>query len=413
MSGKHKDHLPWPIPHEAMHFAGYRAMREMAAKRPESIGYGALGMYLFSHAMWLADEVRRGGFDRVVFLARDGFYVKEAFDRVKEALALPVETSYVRISRQAAFPLHFRTPDDLDMLPVWVDYTAHTPHTLLRLFAPVLPDRDAGAVMAAAGLPLDQSLTEQTWPVFRDAYRAHLWDAVRVEAYGARAAAYLSPHFTGRCATFDVGYNLRSESVIGDMTGADITAFITHTDSDVPDHRGVPYRTLYGASPYVSWVAREQFLLEDAPCCVGYDGNGPVLEAEYRSPSVAVRACQQEALVFVEDMVRTCGANLRNMPFRPADGCAAFEHFLHCARRREMLPFKENEVENDFHNGAVEDDSVFLQWRLMQTDYRAAVTGEAAAITRARRALIRLRENPGSFLRKLERKSTKSHENSV
>ena len=78
-----------------------------------------------------------------------------------------------------------------------------------------------------------------------------------------------------------------------------------------------------------------------------------------------------------------------------------------------MLPFKENEVENDFHNGAVEDDSVFLQWRLMQTDYRAAVTGEAAAITRARRALIRLRENPGSFLRKLERKSTKSHENSV
>ena len=138
----------------------------------------------------------------------------------------------------------------------------------------------------------------------------------------------------------------------------------------MPDRRGVPYRTLYGQSPYVSWVAREQFLLEDAPQCVGYDGEGPV-PARAEQPCEAVKRCQRQALAFVDAMVARYGTSLRDMPFRPADGCAAFEHFLHFASRREMLPYR-MEVENAFHSGSQGEDSAFLQWRLMQTDARAA-----------------------------------------
>ena len=74
MPERNRDHLPWRIPHEAMRFSGYRAMREMAAREADSspIGYGALGMYLLSHALWLADEMQRGGFDRGGVVAAEG-----------------------------------------------------------------------------------------------------------------------------------------------------------------------------------------------------------------------------------------------------------------------------------------------------------------------------------------------------
>lgn len=403
MAKRTADGLPWPVPHEAMRFAGYRAMRAQAATRPDApVGYGGLGMYLFSHAMWLIGEVQRGGFERVNFMARDGWMVKAAFDRVSAAIGLDVTTGYVRVSRQAVLPLHFREAEDWTRLPEWVDMTAHSPETLLGLLAPVLRDGDVRAAVSEAGFGWKQRLTEAEVPRFIDLLRERLWDEARAAAYREHARAYLAPLFAGKCATFDVGYNLRSESVIREVTGADVTAFITHTDSDVPDHRGVPYRTLYGQSPYVSWVAREQFLLENAPMCVGYDADGPVLAEQVESPCEAIRECQRQALAFVDDMVSRYGAALADMPFRPADGCAAFEHFLHRARRREMLSFR-MALENGFHAGTAGEDSAFLQWRLMQTDFRSAVLGEPRAINRLRRLLIRVREEPRSVLEKLRR----------
>lgn len=398
MPEKYRDHLPWRIPHEAMRFSGYRAMREMAAREADSspVGYGALGMYLLSHALWLADEMQRGGFDRLNFLARDGSLVKTAFDLVARYGGLPVQTGYVRISRQAVFPLHFRAPEDLVHLSEWVQIAAHTERSLLRLLA---ADLKPGAADSADDT---RPLTEADLPALIRKC-SDLWDAERAASYRCHAQTYLQSYFEGRCATFDVGYNLRSESVICEVTGADITAFITHTDSDAPYTRGVPFRTLYGQSPWVSWVAREQFLLEDAPLCTGYDAQGSVLAGKKPEANPYIQACQKQALEFVADMAEKYGAELLHMALRPADGCAAFEEFLHCAKRRDMLIFRDSWVENDFHAVLAGEDSTFLQWRLMQTDCRAALRREPRWMTRLMRFFIRLREEPASIRRKLHR----------
>jgi len=389
---------------EAMRFSGMRAMQAMAALPPlrqdaELVGYAMLGPYLFAHAVWLAQEMRRGGFDRMVFLARDGYWVKRAYDLVAPALGVEVPSAYVRISRQAALPLHFRQKQDLLSLPLLVDMTAHTPRTLVELLAPVMDTDQAESVLKQHGFAMDERLNADAAQRFVQIAMDRLFSPQRAGAYRDHARAYFAPVFTGKCATFDVGYNLRSESVIREVTGADVTAFITHTDSDVPDRRGVPYRTLYPASPYVSWVAREQFLLEDAPLCLGYDENGPVLTAEAADIHPPVKACQHAAMEFVADMVRTYGDRLAEMPFRPADGCAAFEQFLHSGPYRLMKLFRRSRVENAFHAGAAGEDSAFLQWRLMQTDLQSAL-GAPGWLIRLRRAAIRLREDPKSFLAK-------------
>lgn len=382
------------IPQEALRSSGFRALADEAQKMANPV-HAAFGMYLFSNAAWLAREMQAGGFDRIVFLARDGYWVKRAYDLVAPALGVDVPSAYARISRQAAFPLHFSSPEDLQMLPEWVNITAHTERSLMQLLAPNLKP---GAVDAADGKRL---LAEADVPALSRKC-SDLWDAARAAEYRAHAHASLAPKFAGRCATFDVGYNLRSESVIRNLTGADITAFVTHIDSAHPEKRGVPYRTLYPTKPYVSWVAREQFLLENAPLCVSYDADGPVLAQGAGEVHPEVMRLQRAGLAFVGDVVRRYGADLADMPLRPVDGCMPFEYFLHCGPLAWMRPYRRSLVENAFHAGGAGEDSTFLQWRLMQTDLLRA-KGMPAWRVRLRRACIRLREAPVSAWRKLWR----------
>lgn len=221
--------------YEAERFLGLRAIQAMQL-RDTSPGYAVLGAYLFSQAMWLAREVQQNGYARVNFLARDGYFVKAAFDRLNEVLRLPVETGYVRISRQAALPLQFPKAIDLLSLPLLIDMTAHTPDSLLTLLHPIASER--AQTVLAAELPMNQRMDARTQWNFVRIFREKGYDAEKYQQYEKNAKAYLLPMFAGKCATFDVGYNLRSETVIQRLTGADVTAYITHIDSDLPDAPG-------------------------------------------------------------------------------------------------------------------------------------------------------------------------------
>ena len=197
--------------YEAERFLGLRAIQAMQL-RDTSPGYAALGAYLFSQAMWLARETRQNGYARVNFLARDGYFVKVAFERLNEVLHLPVETGYVRISRQAALPLQFPKAIDLLSLPLLIDMTAHTPDSLLTLLHPIATENARAAL--AAELPMNQRMDARTQWNFVRIFREKGYDAEKYQQYEKNAKAYLLPMFAGKCATFDVGYNLRSEAVI-------------------------------------------------------------------------------------------------------------------------------------------------------------------------------------------------------
>lgn len=382
---------------QALSFLGLRTMLAVQALRgdPEKQpGLGALGPYVFSHAMWLARAVREEGFEQAAFLARDGYLMKEAFEEIAKALGLPVKTSYVRISRRAALPLQLPSRADVVRLPTLLPMEAHTPRSLLALLQSVMPP-DAEEIVRQAGLRLNERFTPETSRTFLRVLRDQLYDEERFGTYRVNAEAYFKPLVSGKCATMDVGYNLRSETVLHQLTGADITAFVTHIDSDVALRRGLPLRSLYSSTPWVSWIAREQFLLEDAPSCIAYGPDGPVFGDE-EPVSPAVRQMQEEALGFCADMTVLFGELLDRLHFRPCDGCAPFEIFLHDGRARDGC-----EVENFFHGS---HDKVRAQWRLMQTDWRSARLREPHWLIKCRRVMILLREDRKAIIRKLLRR---------
>ncbi len=376
--------------YEGERFPGLQAVMVMQTRRMKDVGYTALGAYLFSQAMWLAWEVQKHGYDRLIFLARDGYWVKAAFDCLNEVLHLPVKTEYVRVSRQAVLPLYFEREEDALSLPVLVNLKAHTPRTLLKLFSPVLPE-NALQMVENAGFALDRTLEGFEGVRFVGFFREKIFDRERFESYRQCAKDYWKPFFQGKCATFDVGYNLRSEAMMRRLTGADVTAYITHVDSDLPYGRDVPFETLYQTSPYVSWVAREQFLLENAPSCVGYTPTG-VQEGEMPRLHRGMADMQAAAMQFVRDMRDTFGAHLLALYFRPQDGCVAFERLLHTGNTHLAAT-----VENAFHG---EEESTALQWRLMQTDFAQARHPWPRVLRRLQRAAIRLRYDRKGFLKR-------------
>lgn len=348
--------------YEGERFAGLQAIMAMQLRHVQDDGYTALGAYWFSQAMWLAWQVQRHGYDTLIFLARDGYWVKEAFDCLNAVFQLPVRTEYLRVSRQAVLPLYFERPEDALSLPVLVNMKAHTPRTLLSLLQAVLPD-NALHMAQEAQFQLDAPLDDVEGTRLIGFFRDKLFDEKRFAAYRQCAREYWQPFFVGKCATFDVGYNLRSEYIMQRVTGADVTAYVTHVDSDLPYRRALPFETLYATSPYVSWVVREQFLLEDAPGCVWYRPDG-IQEGEKPQTPEKIRQMQQSAMRFVRDMRDTFGAHLLQLYFRPQDGCVAFERLLHSGHMHLKAT-----LENDFHG--VEEDTA-VQWRLMQTDYQKA-----------------------------------------
>ena len=204
------------IPDVPSDSAGFHALVEEARQSADPVS-AALGMYLFSNAAWLAREMQQGGFDRIVFIARDGWWVKQAYDIIAPSLGVEVPSDYVRISRQAAFPLHFRQAGDLAHMADWVDVTAHTPETLNRLLAPNIRVEEMPSLMARYGVKKDERLTYGVPDGLLEAW-SEAWDQERADQYREHARVYIAPKFSGKCATFDVGYNLRSEAVIRDLT---------------------------------------------------------------------------------------------------------------------------------------------------------------------------------------------------
>ena len=85
-----------------------------------------------------------------------------------------------------------------------------------------------------------------------------------------------------------------------------------------------------------------------------------------------------------------------DMHFRPQDGCAAFEHFLHTGAIQAGA-----EVENAFLDGQAGSDTTRVQWRLMQTDAEQARHPLPKWMRKLQRAAIRLAHDPQSIRRKL------------
>ena len=273
-------------------FLGLRTMLAMAALRmfdnpfrpmredgdlngePALLGYGVLGMHLFAVADWLHREMAGGGFDRLCFMARDGYLPMRAYELLREIYPDAPESEYAHFTRSSILPLRIRQEADWWSLSRGVVVTAKSPKDIVTWFGEFLTEEER---QAAPGLCEEKGFAYGTnfssleeWDAFLRFFRKNFYHPERFQKYREEMKKALELMLRGKTATFDIGYHYRVDDALKQM-GFDITPYCIHIMDDMASCRaerdGFAGKTFYGYNPAISGMVREVLISETAPTC--------------------------------------------------------------------------------------------------------------------------------------------------
>ena len=380
------------LPHQtAMENLGTRCMLAVAANRvyddpfrknffhgdyagdTSLFGNLALGMYCMAQAMWLDKITKEEHADRILFFARDGFLPYKGFEQIQRYRKEKTETKYVRSSRKALVPLLFTSKELLLTAGSHLNFFSNSPKSVVKLMRPVLIDK-AGKIEEKMGeswekpFPSELSMMEFLLMLY-DQYL----DEEKLKEVKEGYRNYFASFMSGKIVTYDIGYSLRNETILHYFfPDVQIMATCTHITGDTPLKRSmrgeINMRTVYTLSPYVTWLAREMFMIENAPSCLGYSSAGePVLGEQAEQPHL-LQEMHEEALGFMEAFCSTFKEDIQCLPMEYISACLPFEAFLHSPGHAALKWVKNLDEEDSFDTG-VKDYTSYNFWRELRTDY--------------------------------------------
>ncbi|MGN0974508.1 MAG: glycosyltransferase [Gemmiger sp.] len=333
---------------------------------PCRIGYLAMGPYLVAICRWLAQLCQKEKFERLNFVARDGWVPLQAFEILQSALGLHIPTGYVYASRKVLATLLVKNPAGIYSMPENYNIAVLTPQKVLDIFrAMIRQDRYESApdYLRAQGFACDVPFgTIQRFEAFAELLVEHFLDEPKRRDYFQKVERYYAPFFSGHCATFDVGYSCRFESLLKQNFGFDVTACYLHINGSRALVRkaesGIGLFTFYDFIPTVTGTIREHSISKLGPSCVGFDCSGetavPLFE-EYESCPETVyltQSLQNSALDYVRDLCAIFGGDLRTLAFRQQDAALPMEYFFHFAKPYDAEPFAAIPFEDDMGSDA-------------------------------------------------------------
>jgi len=282
------------------------------ASSPALLGYYAVGGHVLSVAQWLIRRAKADGVRKLVFLARDGWLVKEAVDLLLTE-ADGIATDYQPASRRCLLPALAVNPTDFYALPV--NTPAYSVKKLLELLdfcTAEMPQEELRRQVEEAGFAWEENFPGRyRYHEFIRWYLDHLYDGRRhQQAYNA-LHAYYEPVLTPDAACFDMGYSGRLQAALNQLACRSVPVYFIHADDRNCPRLERAYdfeaRCFYGMKPGMSGAFREFLLSSDEPPCIGFrrteEGVVPVYgRSEYNSAArFFIRQVQRNALQFVRD----------------------------------------------------------------------------------------------------------------
>ncbi len=82
-------------------------------KKNQQMGYCVFGPVILTFCLWLLKKSKQDGVKKLVFLSRDGYFLKQEFEFLCGQLGEEIETSYLGISRQLAMVAAIESKEDL------------------------------------------------------------------------------------------------------------------------------------------------------------------------------------------------------------------------------------------------------------------------------------------------------------
>lgn len=94
-------------------YALFRRDSKVEVCSERDMGYVVFGPVILTFLLWLLEKIKVDSIKKILFLARDGYFLKEDFEFLCVSLGMTVPCSYIGISRQLAMASSIESDDDL------------------------------------------------------------------------------------------------------------------------------------------------------------------------------------------------------------------------------------------------------------------------------------------------------------
>ncbi|MBQ6887277.1 MAG: HAD-IA family hydrolase [Lachnospiraceae bacterium] len=346
---------------------------------PRFIGYFCAGMFLFSEAKWLHQNSQRKKIETIHFVARDGFYVKEAYDRLS-GIFDGAKSNYMYFSRKAVAPLFMKNPEGIYELFLPPHILNNTPESVIKLLHSVVRENiDCDYVLKNAGIiPQKKFGSLNEYYLFAKIFINEIYDSKAAEKYEIMLHDYFSEKISQGDAIYDVGYSGRMETALSKLLGYPVDSYYFHEHEPWAlmrkESQGFNIDSFYSFKPCSAFVLREQIFTPNKPSCVGFerDNDGKInpIFGEYHTKykeEYVLNVIQKWAIKFVDDMVEVFGEDLKQLFFNRFDACIPFEYYMHYAKSFDRKLMAAIEFEDEF--GTNEVLSLYDYWTKEQEIY--------------------------------------------
>lgn len=303
---------------------------------PSAFGYLILGTYFFSIAKWVLDKACEGGYDTVHFFARDGYYIKQAYDILASHSNRKCPPShYFYTSRRATIAWMIEKAGDIYNLSDTINYQSFTPFDLLSQLEPLI-DGDALAqareLLKQAHIAPDARFTAiAEWKNFCKLFDERFFSPEKTAAYRAALKKAVCRIFGAHDCIYDTGYSLRFQMLLKALTGISVdTLYLYYNDEKTvyrAEKSGVHFSAMYPASTNVYRLQITEHLLctEKEPTVFGYELKNDSLVCKFAEPTMdlaqtkLLTIAQQNGVRFVADFAEIFGSDWEWLPYRYTD----------------------------------------------------------------------------------------------
>lgn len=371
----------WQDNKEALRFLGIRTMLAVVANKyfdnpyrtfnkesdfnadPYLIGYYALGMYTFGVTKWLIENIQ-GNYDKISFMARDGYLIMEAYKIMKQLYNNMPEEEYIYVSRKALIPVMITNKLDFYKLSEILEIERHTPKGVLKYIANIIKVDEEKIKNICKKQNIEFNEKFNSIEQFNK-YVKILVDNFYDEEQHLKNRETLKKYFNNilgeKPAVFDVGYSGRPEFYLSKLCDKSIdTYFLNINRDDALEYSQMgkfKLKTFFPAKPTATGNAYELLFSKLAPSCIAYDTKGqeakPIFEkyeGVYQVEYI-VKTMQNAAIEFVKDITNIFGEDIEILYYQDYYISLPIMAYFNSTRRIDKQPLSAIEFEDDIRTG--------------------------------------------------------------
>jgi len=341
---------------------------------PTLLGYYAVGMQNFAQLMWLRKKVLDGGYDNLVFVARDGFLLKQTWDLIFKDNE-KIKSHYLPTSRKAIVPLVMNNFSDAHVLGKFININIYKPVDIVKYFKNILTDSiSIEETFRKNKISSNKILTtDNQYNAFIKVLYEELISIQKVEKLRSLFKQTYNDMFTGKTCIYDIGYSGKPEALFSNIFNKNIDVFFAYTNSDEGqtyiNSLGGNLETFYNFRPVNGGGLREMFISELGPSCVGYTVREDKLITVFGEKTVDcyqktnIEIIQKQAIQFVKEVFNIYGDDLKLLYYTDYYLSVPFEMFVQSAKDVDKnifrdIPFEDEigskykfkDIVNDFWN---------------------------------------------------------------